>query len=357
VSAAPRCLFIKPKLIGDTLLLTPTLEAVRARHPHATIDLLIRRGCESILEGCTAFNHVYATAAPDTDRAKRTWRTQWSVVRALRANRYDWVFECSDTSRGRYGALASRGLRRVYNSQELETYGSTIERLFWPQVFSDSVRFEWRHHHAVEGSYFLARDFLDLPPQPPALDFLPAHFDAATARLRVPAGFALSPSRLVVHCGTRLASKAWPDAHWIELLGKLAPRFEQIFLSTGPSPAEQDLARNLAARWPAKVHCPEGPLPWGQLAALLQGARLFVGVDTAAMHLAVACKCPAVVIWGPASAVVFGPLSSDARIVAGDRIVAPPYGPEVAHDEARTADKSMPATVLAAAELVLSRRA
>jgi hypothetical protein len=52
---------------------------------------------------------------------------------------------------------------------------------------------------------------------------------------------------------------------------------------------------------------------------------------------------------------VFGPLSADAVIVAGDRIVSPPYGPAEAHDETRTANKSTPATVLRATEQVLNR--
>jgi heptosyltransferase-3 len=46
-----RLLFIKPKHIGDTLLLMPTLIAVRQAYPAAEIWLLVRRGCESILAG------------------------------------------------------------------------------------------------------------------------------------------------------------------------------------------------------------------------------------------------------------------------------------------------------------------
>lgn len=352
-----RCLFIKPKLIGDTLLLTPTLEAVRRRHPDATIDILIRCGSESILAGSTAHNRVFMTEAPDSDRAKRGVRSQWQLVKELRATRYDWIFECSDTARGRYLAWAARGWRKVCNRHDIDVYGRAFDRAVWPAVFTDTLNFDWRETHAIDGSYRLAAPFLDLPAQPPPLDFQTIAFDPGAAQIAVPPGFRLSPSRLVIHCGTRLASKAWPDDRWIELVRSLAPRFEQIFLSLGPSEAEAKLAAQLTALAPGRVFAPSGFLPWSQLAALLQGARLFLGVDTAAMHVAAACRCPSVVVWGPASAVVFGPQSPHAVIVSGNQIVRAPFPAWTAHDEARLGTRNSVGVVQRAAEVVLAESA
>jgi ADP-heptose:LPS heptosyltransferase len=42
-----------------------------------------------------------------------------------------------------------------------------------------------------------------------------------------------------------------------------------------------------------------GTTSWSQLAWLLEQANFFVGVDTAAMHLAAACGCPTVALFGP----------------------------------------------------------
>ena len=47
-----RILLIKPKHIGDTLILTPTITAIKQVHPEAEIWVMIRRGCEGILAGC-----------------------------------------------------------------------------------------------------------------------------------------------------------------------------------------------------------------------------------------------------------------------------------------------------------------
>ncbi|MSU72845.1 MAG: lipopolysaccharide heptosyltransferase family protein [Opitutus sp.] len=344
-----RCLFIKPKMIGDTLLLTPTLNAVRTRHPDAIIDVFVRSGCESILGGCLAHNEVFTTAPPHMDEARKTWGGTWASLRALRRQKYDWIFECSDTERGRYAALLARGRHRVLNRLELRQHGSRYNRGLWPIVFSYSVDCEIRAHHAVESNYRLARDFLQLPAQPPGLDFRPMTFDAAAANLRVPAGFTLARSRLVVHCGTRVAAKSWPDDRWMELVRTLAPHFDQIFVSTGSSASEVGLARQLAAIASEKIFCPDGALPWNQLAALLQGARLFIGVDTAAMHLAAACHCPSLVIWGPTAPIIWGPRAANAVIVLDNRIARPPFGLTEGYDDARLASRNATTTVTRAA--------
>ena len=343
-----RCLFIKPKMIGDTLLLTPTLHAVRRRHPEAVIDVLVRRGSESILEGCTAHNRALLTARPHMDRGRHRRRTDWADLRALRRQSYDWIFECSDTDRGRFLARLARGRHRVFNRRELELRNSWLSRRFWLAACSDTVNFEWGRQHAIESDYLLARDFLDLPQQPPALEYRPERFAAGGAHLRGPADFALSPDRLVIHCGTRLPAKAWPEERWLELVAALAPRFTQLFLSIGPSVDEGALARRLVALDPSRIFCPDQPLPWSQLAALLQGARLFVGVDTAAMHLAAACRCPSVIIWGPVSPVIFGPSGPDSVLVLADRVAHPPFSAAGGHDEARLASRNSTATVLRA---------
>jgi len=60
-----RLLFVKPKHIGDILLLTPTLAATRAAHPDAEIWVIVREGTEGILAGCPAIDHLITAPAPE----------------------------------------------------------------------------------------------------------------------------------------------------------------------------------------------------------------------------------------------------------------------------------------------------
>jgi heptosyltransferase-3 len=47
-----RLLFIKLLHIGDSLLMTPTLSAVKEILPEAEIFVVVRKGSEEILDGC-----------------------------------------------------------------------------------------------------------------------------------------------------------------------------------------------------------------------------------------------------------------------------------------------------------------
>ena len=60
-----KLLFVKLKHIGDALLLTPTLEAVRHNYPNAEIWVVVRRGTEGILKGCTSINKLLTATQAD----------------------------------------------------------------------------------------------------------------------------------------------------------------------------------------------------------------------------------------------------------------------------------------------------
>src|SRR5258708_5132695 len=108
-----RLLFIKPQRIGDALILTPTLRAVKQTYPQAEIWVLIRRGSEGILAGCPEIDRILTIAGPD-DR-KLTLRSVCEGVRdlwRLRWVSFDFVIELSDSHRGRFFACMARTKRR-----------------------------------------------------------------------------------------------------------------------------------------------------------------------------------------------------------------------------------------------------
>ena len=59
----------------------------------------------------------------------------------------------------------------------------------------------------------------------------------------------------------------------------------------------------------------EGKTTWPEMAWLLYGAKLYVGPNTAAMHLAAACRCPVVALFGPSIEDHWYPWQTPYRIV------------------------------------------
>jgi heptosyltransferase III len=287
-SDAPlRLLFVKLKHIGDTLLLTPTLMAVRAHHPRAEIWVAVREGTEGILAGCPAVDRIITVTPVESDR--RTLANLWRDLRTcwqLRRQRFDYAFELTDGDRGRALAGLTGARHRCINTS-LHPLNA-----WWRLWFNRRFDTPWTQGHRVEKDFALAAECLSLGGDIPPLCFERAH--------------AIEPECLrgvgdyvVFHPGTRWVKKRWPREHWIELGRRLLERTKFIFVSCGPDADERAFAAGLVAAWGAdRAASADGRLDWAQLAGALYRARVFVGVDTAAMHLAAACQCPIAAIFG-----------------------------------------------------------
>ncbi|HAM72443.1 MAG TPA: hypothetical protein DCM86_12445 [Verrucomicrobiales bacterium] len=282
-----RLLFIKLRHIGDALILTPTLTAVRAAYPTAEIWVVVRRGSEGILAGCTAIDQIRTTAPPE--RSGRGWRDftrGLALVRELRERRFDWAFELSDGDRGRLLARLSGARQTAATSVNVPM--NTLAR--WAIRRFDTH--DWTPGHRVEKDHHTVSAFLPLGGEVPPMTFDPAR--------RLPWGPGSSLTQFaVLHPGTRWRRKRWPAEGWISVGRALAGRGLQVVVSSGPDPEERAGAAALVAAIGNGTLSTDGQAGWTQLGWLLGRARLFVGVDTAAMHLAAACGCPVVGIFGP----------------------------------------------------------
>src|SRR5271156_426660 len=108
-----RILLIKPKHIGDTLILTPTIAAIKRDHPEAEIWVMVRRGCEGILAGCPEITRILTLAGVEkSDRSGGDFWRQMKVLLRLWSVKFDYVFELGDGHRARVFAMATRARRR-----------------------------------------------------------------------------------------------------------------------------------------------------------------------------------------------------------------------------------------------------
>jgi heptosyltransferase-3 len=103
----------------------------------------------------------------------------------------------------------------------------------------------------------------------------------------------------VIHPWTRWPQKAWSEQNWIATGRHLLQRVPNLVISAGPDPEEVASASRIASALGDRAISTRGETSWAHLAGLLHRASLFVGVDTAAMHLAAACDCPTVALFGP----------------------------------------------------------
>jgi heptosyltransferase III len=301
-----RILFTKLRHIGDNLLVTPILTATRRKYPHAEIWLVVRRGTEGVLAGCPEIDRLLTTARPEEGR--RSWNDFGADVATLAEiarTRFDYAFELGDNDRGRILVAASGAHVRATHESDLGLGP------LWRLAFSHIERADRSCLHQVEMDYMTPRAMLGLEPEPP-----PLRFDPAASRPWSGAEPFLREGYAVLHAATRWESKSWPAERWKRVIDAMLESVPRVVVSCGPAPAEVAEALRLCRGRGDRVVTTAGAASWRQLAWILDRALYYVGVDTAAMHLAAAVRCPVVSLFGQSIPGQFGPWRSPCIMVA-----------------------------------------
>lgn len=304
-----RLLFVKLKHIGDSLLLTPTLDAVRTEYPNAEIWVVIRESCDGIMAGCKSIDRLLTAAPPEKDR-RSAGPGDFQVAWSLRKEQFDFAFELGNGDRGRLLATLSGAKIKA------GWFGPKGAGFPWRWIFQSRSSRSHKGVHAVERDFQTVSDALPLSGPIPPLHFTP---EMRKPWALLPADF--SSPYVVLHPCTRWQRKRWTNAGWRTLIERFLDSGISVILSSGPDPSEFEEIRLIQKGFDSRVIATLGRTGWDELAWLLGSARLFVGVDTAAMHLAAACACPTVALFGPSKEEVWQPWKVPHSLVfpAGDR--------------------------------------
>jgi heptosyltransferase-2/heptosyltransferase-3 len=129
---------------------------------------------------------------------------------------------------------------------------------------------------------------------------------------------------ILVHVGSGTEVKRLPPERWAMIVDHVRKFVHaHVVVTSGNHPDERATARALCDKTAAILLAP--PQSFGALGAVMQRARVSIGADSGAMHLAVAVGCPSVTLFGPADPTVFGPWGDPSRhaIVKSGLICSP----------------------------------
>lgn len=302
-------LFIKLNLIGDAFLLTGAARALKRLHPEAEIHAVVRKGTEAILVGCPDISKVYV-AGDKSGGALARLRTNLRLIRALRAGRYTDVFEFGDADRGRILSILSGGRRRFANSNEFK---SPVWKLFMREARPMNRQ---GLHAATWDLNTVALAFPELrsdtPPQ--------AVFEASAADFGWVDALGLREAPFFVHPVASRPGKMWTQEGWVAVVRHLLSLGHPVILSSGPSPKEIDLCQDIASAVGSdQVFPTKGQLSWQAVAGAMRRSLMYVGTDTAAMHLAAASGLPVVALFAhPPESLqsIWYPLAKDSCLIS-----------------------------------------
>ena len=307
-----RVLIVRLRSIGDTVLTTPSLFALRRFLPHAQIDILLEDWVAPVLDGFEHVNNIITLERGSTASRAR-------VARRIRAAHYDVVYNLHGGTTATLLTRATGAPHRVgyahYQYGRLHTHLAPSSSLLWGKTKTHSVE----QQLALLG--WTGVPVTDRPPTHLAVS--EAAMVAISAKLRS-AGLEESASFAVVHPDAAFNTKRWSAENFARVVEFLHARG----LATVAIAAENQAAivdqLKIHSSAPV-VGMTDLSLP--EVSALAAGARLFVGNDSGIAHIAAAVEAPAVVIFGSSNVAHWRPWAlSQAEVVLEEMECQPCHG-------------------------------
>lgn len=293
-SLSPNVLVVRFSSIGDVLLTTPLLRAIRRRYPDARVTVLTRPAYAALISHNP---HVDRVLEAPPDRPLRV------LARQLRAGRYTHLLDLHDSLRSRLLRALVPGAWSRYPKHRLAR-----------AVLIYSKRDYYRDHRPVPERYFDAARELQVEPdgQRPEFFLAPeAELEAGTWLAR--AGLAQGPI-IALAPGAAHATKRWPVEHWRELAARLLGQDFSIVIVGGAEDAA--LGESLAEVARGRMVSAAGHFGLQGTGALLRRVAALVSGDTGVMHMSAAVGTPVVALFGPTVRPFgFYPYTSRAEVI------------------------------------------
>ncbi len=307
-----KILLVRLRSIGDTVLATPSLYALKRFMPQAQLDILLEDWVAPLLDGFPHVDNVITL-----DRGSVASRAH--VARQLRRARYDVAYNLHGGTTATFLTRASGATHRVgyasYQYARLHNHLSPSPLMLWGREKTHSVEQQlallgW------SGVPVTDRPSTQLGITPEAAASVAARIAAAGLAARQP--FAL------VHPAAAFATKQWATNNFARIVEELAARNVATVALAAPheAPINEELARTCAA---PIVAFNDLALP--QVTALASRACLFVGNDSGIAHIAAAVGVPTVVIFGSSNRAHWQPWAkAPAEVVFEEMSCQPCHG-------------------------------
>jgi ADP-heptose:LPS heptosyltransferase len=308
----PRILLIRPDHLGDLVMTTPVLQALREALPQAHITMMVGPWSREVVARHPAIDQLLTCPFPGFRRAAQKPLAPYTLLlqmaRQLQRGHYDLAINLRPDFWWGAALLYLAGIPRRIGYDIAPGTPFLTHALPFPQP----------EHATVSNLRLISAGLqaLDDGPleEPYTPERYPQQFTVTLEEQRwveerlQSAGIAAETPIVVIHPGTGAAVKLWRTGAWTHcanwLTATSSPVPLQIILSGSPSerPMLEKIAQDIK---PAPLLITD--MSVGQLAALLQRAKLVLGVDNGPLHLATAQNTPTVNIFGPTDKRIFGP--------------------------------------------------
>ncbi len=296
-----KILLIQLKRIGDLILTTPAIVAVRQKFPDAHVTLVISDECKALEPAIAGVNRILAV---------RRGFAGFGALAAVARGGFDYCVDFTRNDRSAFLALLSRAKKRIVS------FRIKARSKFRTRFYNEFVAHRMRDMHTVDYHLALLQP-MGIMNAPGAIQLrLPEDCRAAVVRLMESQN--IRGPFIIFHPGSARAEKFWDAQRWAEVINRAGGVHDfDLVLTGGTSLLERTHIGDIKSNVRREIVDLSGKTDLLTLAALISRARLLITVDSAPMHLAAGTRTPQVILFGPTNPFHWRPRESPALILQG----------------------------------------
>jgi ADP-heptose:LPS heptosyltransferase len=350
-------LVLQLKRIGDLVLTTPALAALRAKFPEARITLVVDEPCKSLVPTLPAVDEGLLHSRRISNR---------DVWRRIRRGKWDVCLDFTGTDRSALMTWLSRAKQRITFDWVRKRW---LRRLAYREFVNSAVRLSHTSEHYLDLLQPLGIERGADSPRPT----LRLSDEERTSALNEIPKLVVQGDYVLIHPGTARPEKYWLAERWAEVIHALRLRGYQSLITCGPDAFERGHAEEICRRTQSRFDEIQPSerramderslfaIPWivnpgrlSYLAAYIEAARLVISCDTAVVHLAAAFQKPQIALFGPTNPFHWRPIHERAVIISAAQPDSPTerFFPKM---KGAPMDQILTRVVLASAESLLGQ--
>ncbi|MFL5753228.1 MAG: glycosyltransferase family 9 protein [Bacteroidia bacterium] len=286
-----KILVIQTAFIGDAILATSVIEKLHSSYPSALIDVLVRKGNESLFD-----QHPFLNKVLIWDKKESKYKSLWTILKKVRAGKYDLIVNLH--------RFASSGFITAFSGAEQKV---GFDKNPFSFLFTDKFRHDIGNgKHEVERNHELIKKLTGEDFERPKL--YPSDVNERnTAMFKEGKYVCMAPSSVWF-------TKQLPVEKWVELCNAV-PAETRIYLlgAKGDLSLCEEIRKSSSHK---NISVLAGRLSFLDSCSLMRDAQMNYVNDSAPLHLASAMNAPVTAFFcSTIPAFGFTPLSSNSRVI------------------------------------------
>ena len=309
--ADKRILIVRLGAIGDVIRTLPALRALRANLPKAYICWVVEDRAASILKGHPDLDRIFVVPRKKWERNGLKMKTLieiWKFIKNLRKESFDLVLDFHGLFKSGLITFLSGSGARVGFSRKFSREGNFL-------FLNHYISLPEKKMNRVERNLFLVQALgLDIRNHDPIIPISLQDQELVEMKFFPETSF-LGP-RIVIHPGSSAKApyKRWNYQRFAKLADILIQRYRgKVFFTAGTD--EEELVKRIVLEMKESQYlfCRTETLT--QLAEVIRRSDLYIGNDTAPMHLAAFLRTPVIALFGPTDPIENAPYGKGESII------------------------------------------